>query len=156
MYRLRTKSLGLSLLVALTTIALVAPVHAKTMRLRLQPGLEWPAGAAPIAVAEVIEPRPAVTGTPSRPQETDAGMPPSERAAAAAARAKQALADEDGGFDSAGVATSELIGPADAPAAAPIGQPIEASSQRRSMADVGKPPVTENSKPSVTCIAGCY
>ena len=156
MYRMCAQTLGRSLIVALTTVALVAPVHAKTIRLRLQPGLEWPTGAAPIAVAEVIEPRPAMPGTPSRPQATEAGMPPSERAAAAAARAKQALADEDGGFDSAGVATSELIGPADAPAAAPIGQPVEASSQRRSMADVVKPPVTENSKPSVTCIAGCY
>lgn len=163
--------LGTALTVALALTVLSTPASSRTLRLRLVPGLDTSAHAAPRVVAEntitteVDAASPPADGmtAPVPTLRGDGGEAPSVRAAAAAARAAKALADEDGEpFEAAGATRTEIIGAPDtAPAPQPpIGQLVTAANQRRAAAGIAQstrvPAATAQPGAAITCIAGCY
>ncbi len=151
--RRQTALLGLAFVAVSAMASAAAAGQGDTPSVVVQPS-EPTAGETPPGRVE----RPDGTARPTAAR-PDTPEPLSERAAAAAARAKRALSEEDGGqFDGNTPTQTELVIADEPAAAAPAaaGQPISDEQKRRSAANLQPPSQRAAAQPSATCIAGCY
>lgn len=138
-------------MLGLSALTAASPADARILRppqpgMELQ-GVELMADATdPQADSTANAPAASATPAPSKPANNDKADPPSDRVAAAKARAARALAEEGGSdFDATIPTETDLVEAAEEARGQAVGQAVSETDQRRKSA----------SKSSASCVAGC-